>query len=48
MIGGRISKAESNVVLTTNVLKKHMKVPLTPEEQRLESAFLRGENGQQA
>jgi DNA sulfur modification protein DndB len=48
MIGGRISKAESNVVLTTNVLKKHMKVPLTPEEQRLEAAFLRGENGQQA
>jgi DNA sulfur modification protein DndB len=42
MIGGRISKAEQNVVLTTNVLKKHLGVALSAEEQRTEEAFLRG------
>lgn len=44
MIGGRISKAESNVILTTNALKKHLELSLTPEEQRLEDSFLRGDN----
>lgn len=43
MIGGRISKAESNIILTTNVLKKELGLQLTPEEQRLENAFLRGD-----
>lgn len=45
MIGGRISKAESNVILTTNALKNHLNLPLTPEEHRLEEALLRGGNG---
>lgn len=45
MIGGRLSKAESNVVLTGNVIKKQMGLELTPEEQRIEDAFLRGDNG---
>lgn len=44
MIGGRISKAESNIILTTNVLKKELGLSLTPEEQRLEGAFKRGGN----
>jgi DNA sulfur modification protein DndB len=44
MIGGRLSKAESNVTLTTNVIKKQLKLPLSAEEQRLEEAFLRGEH----
>jgi DNA sulfur modification protein DndB len=44
MIGGRISKAETNVVLTINVIKKHLGLELTPEEQRIEDAFLRGDN----
>jgi DNA sulfur modification protein DndB len=43
LIGGRISKAESNVILTTNVLKKELGLPLTPEEQRLENALARGD-----
>jgi DNA sulfur modification protein DndB len=43
MIGGRVTKAQQNVVLTTNVIKKHLKLRLTPEEQRVEDAFLRGE-----
>ena len=43
MIGGRVSKAEHNVVLTTNVLKHCLELPLTPDEQRVEDAFLRGD-----
>ena len=43
LIGGRVTKAQHNVTLTTNVIKKHLKLRLTPEEQRVEDAFLRGE-----
>ena len=43
LLGGRVSKAEQNVVLTTNLIKKKLKVPLGPEEKRAEDAFLRGE-----
>jgi DNA sulfur modification protein DndB len=43
MIGGRVSKASHNVVLTTNVLKDRLCLSLTPEEQRVEDAFLRGD-----
>jgi DNA sulfur modification protein DndB len=44
MVGGRLSKSEVNVILTTNLLKKHLSLPLSPEEQRIEDAFLRGEH----
>jgi DNA sulfur modification protein DndB len=47
MLGGRVQKSSSNVTLTTNLLKKHMKLPLTPEEERIEDAYNRGEYGQQ-
>jgi DNA sulfur modification protein DndB len=43
MIGGRISKASHNVTLTTNVLKEKLGIPLGPNEQRVEEAFLRGD-----
>ena len=43
MIGGRVSKAEHNVVLTGNLIKQRLSVPLSPEEQRVEDAFARGE-----
>jgi DNA sulfur modification protein DndB len=46
MLGGRVSKAEQNVILTTNVLKQYLDLALTPEEQRAEDAFLRGEYGE--
>ncbi len=42
MIGGRISKASHNVVLTTNVIKTQLGLPLSPDEQRVEDAFCRG------
>lgn len=47
LIGGRVSKAEMNIVLTTNVIKSRLKLSLTPEEQRTENAFRRGNNGNQ-
>lgn len=43
MSGGRMQKSSSNVALTTNLLKNQIGLSLTPEEQRLEDAFNRGE-----
>jgi len=45
MIGGRISKSSNNVTLTTNVVKNALGLDLTPEEERVEAAFHRGEHG---
>lgn len=39
MIGGRVTNIGQNVILTTNVIKKYMKLELSPEEQRLERAY---------
>lgn len=38
MIGGRITKATTNVVLTTNVIKKALALDFSEEQQRIESA----------
>lgn len=38
MIGGRVSKAQNNVVLTGNLLKKLLHVPLSVEERRVEES----------
>jgi len=43
MIGGRVSKAQHNVTLTTSAIKKHLEIELTPEEQKVEEAFSRGD-----
>jgi DNA sulfur modification protein DndB len=45
IVGGRVSKATQNVVLTTNLLKQHIGLPLSTEEQSLENAFQRGDHG---
>ena len=42
MIGGRVSKANTNVILTTNALRKHLDLPLSSEEQRIEEAYEKG------
>jgi DNA sulfur modification protein DndB len=42
MIGGRVSKAAHNVVLTTNAIKQCLGLQLTPDENRVEQAFLKG------
>lgn len=38
LIGGKVSKVTTNVVLTTNVIKQALSLPLTEEEQRVENA----------
>lgn len=38
LVGGKVSKASTNVALTTNVIKRALKLPLTPDEQRIERA----------
>ena len=43
MIGGRVSKSSQGVILTANVVKQALSLPLSPEETRLEEAFARGE-----
>lgn len=45
LLGGRVSKSQQNVVLTTNAIKNHLGLALSLEEQRTEDAFRRGENG---
>lgn len=37
LIGGRVSKAHNNLLLTTSVLKRKLELPLAPEEQKVES-----------
>lgn len=46
MIGGRVSKAGHNVKLTTNAIKQHLGLALTPEEQRVESAYTGRDHGE--
>ncbi|HQZ33556.1 MAG TPA: DNA sulfur modification protein DndB [Ilumatobacteraceae bacterium] len=41
MTGGGVSKSNNNVTLTTNALKAHLGLELSPEEQRVEDAFKR-------
>jgi DNA sulfur modification protein DndB len=41
-LGGHISKARQNIILTTNILKHHLQLPLTQEEQQAEDAYNRG------
>jgi DNA sulfur modification protein DndB len=46
MVGGRISKAQQNVLLTSAAIKQHLKIDLTAEEFRMEEAFRKGEHVQ--
>lgn len=39
MIGGKVSKATTNIVLTTNVVKKALGLPLAEDEQKIENAL---------
>jgi len=43
MIGGRVSKAYNNLVLTVNVLKRTLDIPLLKEEERIECLWKKGE-----
>ena len=46
MIGGRVSKAQNNVILATNVIKQQLGLALSPDEQRVEDLYLRSQHGQ--
>jgi DNA sulfur modification protein DndB len=48
MIAGRVSKSFHNVVLTGNAIKQHLGLALTPEEERVEEAFRRGDYDREA
>jgi DNA sulfur modification protein DndB len=41
LIGGKVSKATTNIILTTNLIKQALALPLTEEQQRVENAYLR-------
>lgn len=42
LIAGRVSKSQQNIALTTNAIKNALGLSLSPEEQRIEDAFHRG------
>ena len=44
LIGGKVSKVTTNVILTTNVIKTALVLPLDEEEQRVEAAHSRKSN----
>jgi DNA sulfur modification protein DndB len=39
LIGGRLNKAQNNVVLTANVIKRVLELPLTPSEESVEEMY---------
>jgi DNA sulfur modification protein DndB len=43
LTGGRVSKNGQNVTLMTNAIKHHLGLSLTPDEERVERAYLRGD-----
>lgn len=43
VVGGRLSKATTNVILTANYIKTRLAMPLSADEQRVEDAFIRGD-----
>jgi DNA sulfur modification protein DndB len=42
MVGGRLIKSQQHIILTANRMKKHLKLDLPEEHQKLEDAYLRG------
>ena len=44
IIGGRVSKNHTNVILTVNYLRRVLGLRLSPEEQRAEDAYQRGDS----
>jgi DNA sulfur modification protein DndB len=42
-IGGRLSKAQNNLILTANILKKHLSIELEPAEEIVEEKYKEGD-----
>lgn len=45
LIGGKVSKVTTNIILTTNVIKKALALPLDNEQKRIESAHSKLSSG---
>jgi len=45
LVGGQVSKAHQNVVLTANAIKSTLELDLSEDERRVENAYKRGANG---
>lgn len=43
LIGGRLSKAHNNVILTANIIKMNLHLPLTQEEQKVEKLYAKAQ-----
>jgi len=46
LVGGHLSKAHQNIVLTANAIKSHLGLDLSDDESRVENAYKRGVNGE--
>lgn len=46
MVGGRLSKSNQNILLTSVIIKNALDIERTPEEIRIEEAYQRGNDGQ--
>ena len=42
IVGGTINRTQSNIVLTSNVLKKNLDLALTPAEEKVELEYTKG------
>ena len=42
LVGGRVVKGNTNLILTTNVIKEVLRLPLDPDERQVEEAHLGG------
>jgi DNA sulfur modification protein DndB len=45
IVGGRLSKANQNVLLTAAAIKQYLELPLTPDEERMEIAIRKASSG---
>lgn len=48
MTAGRVSKSELNVLLTSNAIKSFLGIALSPDEQRVEDSFNRGDHAKKS
>lgn len=44
LVGGRLSKAQNNVILTSNIIKKTLGLTLDPNEKQIEGKYAKGQS----
>lgn len=45
LVGGTLNKSQKNVILTSNLIKNFLEIPLTPNEEIVERYYIKGRNG---